>query len=542
VKFWKKQRAGFEAKRQPGAGTLEGHSSTADLAGTTQGQSSPPYRATFIWLTAFILLGVAVRLVWLYYVNTQPIYDFKRYHDLAMSLLTKGTYTMPEGLDYIKQSTDYIQAGVSHPTAFRPPGYPLFLVALYSIYPSIVAAKLANVALSVVWMLCAFFLTNRYFGPSTALGATLLTAVFPPAVAYTSVLGTEILSVSLLLLIICVLTFRIGGAYGTHLLSGALAGFLALVKPYFIVFPALYLVILWWQKREEAQAVGEVTIPSAASTAPLAASPAPTAPLAASPAPTAPLAASPAPTGRANGASSARAYVRLLARSIPALTAATLGLLIMMALVISPWTIRNYQVFERFVPISTNGHFVLYINNNDNNVGKNMDVMRVPNSIFKTDRILQEDGTYNEVDAMRLAKAEAVDWISSHKLQYALLGIKRLSVSYFNTGMELYEWTMSKAQLRFDRLWISPLLLGARAAGLVVVGGGLVYVLLIAYHFFRRTPVHALHKVNLLFIAFFTMIIFATEGQPRYLFPMYPFFIAGVSWMAARLSAELRAK
>jgi len=437
-------------------------------------------------LIPILILGTVLRLLWVYFVNTQPIFDFKHYHDLAMSLLHNGSYTMPEGLDYIKQSTDYIQQGVQYPTAFRPPGYPFLLAAIYAIWPSILAAKLANVFFGMVWIVCAYLLGRKYFNERVGLWAAFLTAIFPPAIGYTSILGTEVFSVALLLFILCLQVYRIGGRITGPLIQGALIGFLALVKPYFAVFPILHLIIMWWLSKEYAtpqnkrRQIKEVVLPVVYAT-------------------------------------------------------------IAMAIMISPWTVRNYIAFDRFVPISTNGDFVLYINNNDLNQGLYMDAMKVPDSIFKTDRILDENGNYNEPDAMKAAKSEAVKWILSHPKKFFFLGLDRLAASYFSAGDEVGYWSMPEGnEARFNKEWVKPLIQGSSAFSLIVVGGGLVYALIILYQFIRFRPMNVMHKLNLMFIAFLTVVIFFSEGQPRYMFPLYPFFILGIAWMGDLAVKALR--
>lgn len=434
-----------------------------------------------LWLISILLLGTVLRLVWIYYVNTQPIYDFKRYHDLAMSLLHTGRYEMPEGLDYIKSNTPYIQTGVHHASAFRPPGYPLFLVAVYSVFPSILGAKLANVALSIVWMICIYLLGCKFFSERAGLWAAFLTAVFPPAISYTSVISTEILSVAILLVILCIHSYQVGRLWIRNLILGLLIGFLSLVKPYFVVFPVLYFLLLWWQQRD-------------------------------------------------------RAWTSSFTERVIPVIGPVLPVVLAMAIVISPWTVRNYKVFDRFVPISTNGDFVLYINNNDLSNGMYMDAMKVPDSIFKTNRILDEHGQYNEADAMKIAGQEARSWIKAHPREFFLLGVTRVAISYLGVGSEIWEWTMSAAELRFDKIWIQPVTQVERMTGLLVVGGGLLYTLLILYQFIRFRQLNELHLINLMFIAFFTAVIFASEGQPRYMFTMFPFFILGIAWMGDRLA------
>ncbi|TJY41931.1 glycosyltransferase family 39 protein [Cohnella pontilimi] len=440
------------------------------------------------WLLFILALGTAIRLLWISYVNTQPVFDFKHYHDLAMSLLNTGHYWMPEGLDYIKQDTEYVKQGVHYATAFRPPGYPLVLAALYFVWPNILAAKLANVVFSIVWMFCMYLLTKKYMGERPALWAAFLTAVFPMAVAYTGVVGTEILSVALLFLILCLITYRVGGRVAGPLLIGFLIGFLSLVKPYFAVFPVFYAVIFWWQQRESAK----------------------------------------------ENKPSLRETVRRLV--IP-----FVSLVLMMAVTLSPWTIRNYMAFDRLIPISTNGNFVLYINNNDANNGKYMDAMDVPNSIFKTDRIVDKTGTYNEAVAMKAAKSEATHWILRHPGPFLLLGADRLSLSFFNAGLEIKDWALVPAEIRFAKWLKEPLSQGSRAASLVVAGGGMFYLLLMLYHFVRRPArLNTLHKINLAMILFLLLVIFASEGQPRYLFPIYPFFIIGLCWLGSLVRDNIR--
>ncbi|WP_040952388.1 ArnT family glycosyltransferase [Gorillibacterium massiliense] len=438
---------------------------------------------SLVWLLGILLLGTVLRLVWVYEVNTQPVYDFKRYHDLAMSVLHHGTYEIPEGLDYIKADTPYIKTGVHYPTAFRPPGYPLFLAAIYAVWPNILAAKLVNVALGVVWMAGMYLLGKRFFGEKAGLWAAFITAIFPPAISYTSVISTEILSVALVLVILCIHAYKIGSLWLRSLILGLLTGFLVLVKPYYEVFPVIYFILLWWQQGETKWADWK-----------------------------------------------------------PRLKKCLLGtvmLAVAMAAVIAPWSVRNYKVLDRFVPISTNGGFVLYINNNDLAAGKYMDALKVPNSIFLTDRILDDQGTYNEADAMKLAGKEAKSWMWHHPRETLFLGITRLALSYSQVGTEIWEWTMSKATLRFDQSWVNPTIQVHRLASTLIVGGGLMYATLILWQFARRRPMNPLHKVNLLFIAFYTAVIFASEGQPRYTFVLFPFLIFGVVWLGTRLTAAM---
>lgn len=435
------------------------------------------------WLLGILILGTALRLLWIYSVNTQPISDFKHYHDLALSILQEGKYELPEGMDYLKAETPYIKPTEHYPSAFRPPGYPLFLTAIYAVWPNILAAKLANVALSIVWMLAMFALGKKFVGERTGLWAAFFTAVFPFAISYTSVLSAEIISVTLVMTILWVHAYKPGPLWLRSLLLGLAAGFLALVKPYFIAFPVLYFLLVWWQ------------------------------------------------SGGAQFVANWRVAAK---RGLIGASALAIG----MVVIISPWTIRNTQVLGRFVPISTNGSFVLYINNHDLATGRYMDAMKVPNSIFKTDQVVDEQGRYNEPDAMKLAGSEARKWMMEHPVKTAVLGLQRVTASYAQVGSEVWEWTMSKAQMRgWDETGVSLVIQLHRLCGLLAVGGGGVYTILLLWSFLRRKPITELDGIILLFTLFYTAVIFASEGQPRYTYTLYPFLLLSVLCMGKKFEA-----
>ncbi|CAB3395500.1 conserved membrane protein of unknown function [Kyrpidia spormannii] len=463
-----------------------------------------PRRGGRPWLAAILLFGIALRLGWIWAVNTQPISDFLHYHDLAMSLLHQGRYEMPEGLDYIKMDTPYVKTGEHYPTAFRPPGYPFFLMAVYAVYPSVLAAKLANVALDGLWMWAVYTLAAAGGKRAGLLGAGVA-AVFPTSVAYSSVLGTETLSAALVMVIAALHVRGFDRRPAGIAALGALMGGLALVKPYFAVMPVLYGALYYLRAREERGApVTALRHPGAG------------------------------PRGWLRPWTAGTAWRRAILALVVSGAAA--------AAVVAPWTVRNALVFHRFIPISTNGDFVLYINNNDANRGWYLDPLQVPNSIFKTDRVLGPDGVYDEAVAMARAKEEGIAWIRAHPLGFIRLGIDRLSVSYFNLAGDVADWSVAPAELRIDRRWVEPLLQGARAAALVVIGGGWVYVLAMGLRRIAGLRLGAAHRVNVLMIAFVTAVIFASEGQPRYLFPIYGFWIAGVAFAAHRAASDKTAE
>jgi hypothetical protein len=81
-----------------------------------------------------------------------------------------------------------------------------------------------------------------------------------------------------------------------------------------------------------------------------------------------------------------------------------------MILVVVPWTIRNYEAFGAFVPISTNGGPTLLIGNNPDATGTDQEDVPMIEAL--------DHGPRGQVANDKLAYAEAVHWIESHPLGF----------------------------------------------------------------------------------------------------------------------------
>lgn len=86
-----------------------------------------------------------------------------------------------------------------------------------------------------------------------------------------------------------------------------------------------------------------------------------------------------------------------------------------MALVICPWAIRNSQVFESTVLVTTNGGDVLYRANNEKATGAYTPVGAVDLSSIN-----------NEIDKDKLSKKLAFEWIFSHPMRFAQLSMGKI--------------------------------------------------------------------------------------------------------------------
>ena len=99
------------------------------------------------------------------------------------------------------------------------------------------------------------------------------------------------------------------------------------------------------------------------------------------------------------------------------------------AVTISPWLLRNHQVFGQFVPVATNGGVNLLLGNSEftgANTGVNVDVSRYMDQVKGL----------NEVETSRRLQQFAVDWVVAHPTDAAALYALKV-INYFNYRAEL---------------------------------------------------------------------------------------------------------
>ena len=115
-----------------------------------------------------------------------------------------------------------------------------------------------------------------------------------------------------------------------------------------------------------------------------------------------------------------RAGSRAAAR---AAAVALLGL----ALVVGPWTARNYRVFGHVIPISTNGPINLYIGNNPDADGLFSSSAWLKSPLWNTPMAHGE----NELAVARWAGQEAVSFMKEHPRRTVALTVHKLRLLWF---------------------------------------------------------------------------------------------------------------
>nr|WP_255722227.1 glycosyltransferase family 39 protein [Ectothiorhodospira lacustris] len=103
-------------------------------------------------------------------------------------------------------------------------------------------------------------------------------------------------------------------------------------------------------------------------------------------------------------------------------------ILLGMALIISPWSIRNYQVFDQFVLISTNGGGVFYKANHPEATG----------GFIRTQWTDQLD-QYPELEANALGFKLGMEWIRENPMDFLRLAIEKQILFLGDDSTGIYE-------------------------------------------------------------------------------------------------------
>lgn len=130
-------------------------------------------RQSEIWpgcIVAVILVGLALRLVWVFAFPTLPESDYLVNHQIARQL-SRGEY----------------QNGYP-----RSIGYPIFLGFLYRLYPDPVMGRLLNAVLGAGSIWLCYLIGNRLHLGRGSLAAAAVMAFLPNEIMLSSVLCTEI--------------------------------------------------------------------------------------------------------------------------------------------------------------------------------------------------------------------------------------------------------------------------------------------------------------------------------------------------------------
>jgi hypothetical protein len=190
-------------------------------------------------LLAACALGALLRVLWMTTVHSVPVSDFAYYVSKATALAN---------------GQGYANNGV--PTAFWPPGYPIFLAGVFKAFGSSLAvAKATNIVLWTATTVLVYLLGLRLDGRATAAVAAFTVALFPEFILFANLTSSENLFIPLVLG--AALAFspkqKMSGPpnWKRSLLAGLLLGFAVVVRTTAVLLPPLMalVLVLWYRSR-----------------------------------------------------------------------------------------------------------------------------------------------------------------------------------------------------------------------------------------------------------------------------------------------------
>lgn len=177
--------------------------------------------------------------------------DAAEYFWYAYNLRTFGTYSR-RPLNEAREAPP--------PDSLRPPGYPLFVLALADDPPTLRTVEriaLAQALIGVAVTLLAFLLARTIVGPGWALLPAALTAASPHlVVAGTYVLTETLFSLAIVALLLVLARGDLSRRWGWVVVAGVVAGAAALVRPTanYLPLAVLALFFLRWPRPQALRA------------------------------------------------------------------------------------------------------------------------------------------------------------------------------------------------------------------------------------------------------------------------------------------------
>ena len=132
-----------------------------------------------------------------------------------------------------------------HTTAYRTPGYPLLLALSFRLFgESLVPVRAAQAAADLLSCFLVFLLGRKLFSERVGLIGATLFALFPLQFLYISIIMTETVFTTLLLLYLLLCTGETA-SWKRSIAAGIVLGAATLVRPTILLLPAVIFAVRW---------------------------------------------------------------------------------------------------------------------------------------------------------------------------------------------------------------------------------------------------------------------------------------------------------
>lgn len=441
----------LERKRE----RLRGSLTTARVAlSLSRGQS--------LVLLVIGLVGLALRIAWMSLIPNTPISDFASDNDFARQFAS-GVF--PQGV------------------TFQGAGYPLALGLAYRLagVSDIMVGKVENVLFSMVTLaLCSYIFLRLSARPALAILATAIVALLPTYIAYTSVLGTEVIFTCCLAGVVALQLARFDWRL-RFTLMGLLIGYGAITKPYLLAYPVVAAVIFWLTEKDARQAARLLVVSAVCMLAVI------------------------APITWEN-------YIQL-----------------------HRFILNTYNAsFNLFVNSNSDNTTGAWMPLRDIHISAQFRQQLAERGVTYPNVPFNQ--AYAPLDPLFMAQAQR--WILTHPAQFAHLGVLRLRNTYFNGAWDVRLYAAD--QITSQRMahafalrlffWLASVMLTLLSvAGFVAVALGCAQAVAALFQRARRLP-RAL-AFPAIIGAFYIAVFFVSEGQPRYSFPILFMFAFALTYL-----------
>ncbi|MCH8032333.1 MAG: glycosyltransferase family 39 protein [Bacteroidetes bacterium] len=173
-------------------------------------------------------------------------------------------------------------------------------------------------------------------------------------------------------------------------------------------------------------------------------------------------------------------------------------------LILSPWIIRNYQVFNSFVPVSTNGGLNFLMGNHPNSNGN-------VNFNFEYDV-----SNPNEVEESVKAYSKGFKSIFDNPLEAIVRSFKKIFFAYIR-GDSSITWSLKQTENKLSPIFLSYVFFFTNYFFYVII----FLSFFSFYSVFRKDNSKFKSILNYVYIFFISMILIYV-GSERYLIPILP--------------------
>ena len=360
----------------------------------------------------------------------------------------------------------------NQPTAFWPIGYPAFLGLLFYIFgPSLWAAKIANIFLYLGIIYLSYYLSKALFQSEITGRVTIfILTINPVNIAYSSLVASEMLY-SFLILLGTTLLVETNSTpqknFFYSVISGTVFGLCVLVKPQTILIPSIFFIVLHFKK--------------------------------------------------------------ICWQKIKSFLALFFVFNMAILIPIIPWTIRNYQIFGKFVFISTNSGHNLLIGNNPQATGRWMKIYNIFPPLVDFSKI------QNETEKDTATRKRAIEFIKQNPNRFLELIPKKIKY-LFASETDVKNW--NKAGLTNNNKivpkWFDYYFQLLHYYYRVLLGAIIISLAFLLY--LRSDNKIIFPSLGLWFALYITLVSVVFFGMSRFHFPLMPFLIMYVAFSLVQLS------